>query len=212
MTGLTSSSPLARALGSVVASILCLVSVSTTEVHAQFLVINDCNGFTRAFEQVGNDARNIQFDVSGVQGGDVSGARVSLTNNVTGDIRYAAAKSGRVAFSNVLPGAYTVATEATGLIVGAISFSPVPLLGIAGSTLVGGTVVGGGIVGAILGVDAIIEATDGDPGAPPAPTPTPEPTPDDDCAVCDPDASPPPLDESDFADGVSQGATLSPSR
>lgn len=213
MTGLTSSH-LVHTLRSVLIPLaISLASGFFVEVAAQFLVINDCNGFTRAVEQVGNEVRNVQFDVSGVQGGDVSGARISLTNNTTGEVRFAAARGGKVSFGSVSPGIYTVATEEAGLILGAIKFSPLALLGVTGSALVGGAVVGGGITGVVLGVDAIINATDGDPGSSPIPTPvpTPEPTPDE-CSVCDPDASPPPLDEGDFADALEQTAHLSPAQ
>lgn len=211
MTGL-SSSQLARLLCPIIVAITSWGALCNSAT-AQFLVINDCNGFTRAVEKVGSDARNVQFEVAGSEGGNVSGARVSLTNNATGEIRFAAAQGGKVHFGNVMPGIYTVATEQTGLILSSISFSPLPILGVAGSTLVGGAVVGGGAAGGIIGVDAIVKATDGDPGSPPTPTPTPtpEPTPDE-CSVCDPDANPPPLDESDFADAFEQSSALSPSR
>lgn len=193
-------------------AIFILVAVGglhPTTALTQFLIINDCNGFTRAVEQVGDKARNIELDVSSAQG-NVSSARVSLTNDVTGEVHYAAAKGGKVTFGNVMPGIYTVGTGETNLIIGAIKFSPLPILGTAGSTIVGALVVGGGATAGIIGVDAIVDATEGDPGdSPPPPTPTPEPLPDD-CAVCDPDASPPPLDEDDFSDLPTDTARLSP--
>jgi hypothetical protein len=187
-----------------------LLLSGANSLEAQFLVINDCNGFTRAVEQVGDNARNIELDVSGSQG-NVSGARVSLRNDITGEFRFSAAKGGKVVFAKVPPGIYTIATEQTGLILGAIKFSPLAALGAVGSSVIGGLVVGGGAVIGVVGVEAIREATDGDPGAAPTPTPNPEPTPDD-CAVCDPDSSPPPLDEEDFADAPAQAPALSPSR
>jgi len=184
----------ARAFAAILAIIL---GASPASVHAQFLLINDCNGFTRAAENVTGKPQRVQFDVSSAQG-NVSNARISLTNDITGEVRFAAAKGGNVTFFDVLPGVYTVATEEQGLTIGAIKFTPMYLLGGPLSTVVGGLVVGGGVAGGIIGVNAIADATDGNPGAEPTPEPTPTPAPTDDCTACNPDEEPPPLDEGAF--------------
>jgi len=183
-----------------VRTLTCLVAVigALTPIAAsgQFLVINDCNGFTRAAERIGDQAQKVEFDIGNAR----DGARVTLTNNATGAVTVSDVVGKSAIFFDVLPGVYTITTEDTNLFINAINLSPMPLVGGVTSMIVGGLVVGGGATGGIL---AIHELTKGDPsGEPtPAPSPSPTPTPQPDCPVCDPDDSPPSLDdEDDFFD------------
>jgi hypothetical protein len=184
-----------RYLG-IIVGLLVLPLLAPSTTLAQFLVITDCNGFTRAAERIGDKAQKVELNIRGAR----DGARVSLTNEASGAVVYADVVDNVALFFGILAGTYILGSDDSNLVLETIELSPTPLVGSMGSTIVGALTVGGGLTGGIIG---ITELTDGNPGnesAPPPPTPSPTPVPN--CPVCDPDNTPPSLNgEDDFFDG-----------
>jgi len=176
---------------------------------AQSIMINDCQGFTRAVQRVEpGQTNNLNIDVVDAAGNPADGVNVSLTNTSTGTTTTVSSSKGVATFANLAPGSYTLASAAPGVVLGTVSFTTGALiLGSSAPLVVGGVAAGGIAAGSAVAAVAIADATDGNPAeATPTPTPTPQPTatpaptrtPPPACDICDPDATPKPLPDDNF--------------
>ncbi len=180
------------------------------------LRIVDCQGFTRAVQQV-DPGQVSRVEVSVPSHPDTP-TEVQLSNVGNNFSQVAMTNNGMAVFSNVPPGTFEIAVAGTGAELGAIAVGTVAFeAGV--TTAVGiasGIVAGGAVTGAVIGTTEIVDSG-GSSGSSPPPVPTrppstpaPTPAPPADCAVCDPDAEPPALDQEDFFPEA-QTLKLSPS-
>lgn len=196
-------------------------------LHAQSLVITDCQGITRAVRQAKPESLNkVEVDVSQATGGPANGSDVTLTNSVTGETASVEVTNGKAVFTNLRPGTYSLAVAESNLQIGAIVLAPMGVTTVAGAAIVGGAVVAGGgaAAGAGVAIADEVDSTDSDdedpvpptpvPTQPPSPTPPPvEPTPTQvpDCN-CDPDAEPTPIDDFFGDEAAARPVPVSPER
>lgn len=114
-------------------------------------------------------------------------------------------QNGLAIFENVPPGTFEISVSGSVAEIGTIAIGA-STFGTVVTSAVGvtaGVAVAGGATGTVVGLSEVIDSLDSDNSPDPTPTPAPppvEPTPipSDDCAICDPDAEPPPLDQDDF--------------
>ena len=195
-----------RVLISALVATLCW----STSATAQSLLITDCQGFTRALEQVDPGSLNqVDVEIAGTSGAPANGVEVTLTNAVSGEATTVSSTDGVASFGGIGAGTYAISSSATDVIIGGIVINSGGAAAIvAGSA---GLILGGGVVaGAAVIVDDAVNGGGNNSGpteiptaepstqptASPNPTsqptfaPTPVPTPDCDC---DPNETPTPL-------------------
>jgi hypothetical protein len=184
-----------------------------TYAATQSLTIADCQGFTRATQAVNaKELISVTLTLAEASGMETSGIEVTLTNSITGDVYKSTISGNNAVFSNLPAGAYILGTTSDkSILLVSTSFSQATFGLLASSGAVLGT--GGALAGAIIGVSQATEGNNSSeqptppPTAQPTPAPTPAPTPVE-CA-CDPDATPPSIDDGEF---IGVQARLSPSR
>lgn len=193
-----------------------------TPALAQALTILDCQGFTRASQQVEPGADNsVQVKVQ-TPPGQTQPVDITLKNITTGEAQTAPASGGVATFKGISAGLFEVQTTATGVQLAEVTIAAGAFSAtVAGAAIAGAAVVGGGAAtGLAIEVhdqtsnsgDSSSNGSNRPPPTPapqptPVPTinPTPRPTPRN-CEGCNPDATPPTL--SPFEPG--QSALLSP--
>lgn len=144
-------------------------SPSSVEAQGSDLIVQDTSGVTRAASDVGNEG-SVQFQVTDAAGSALDGAEVTLKNAVTGEAFSAVSTNGVVAFENLAPGTWTVASATPGVTFANVTISSMSaigggiaagtaggLAGLSGTTLavggvaVAGAATAGGIVAANSG-------------------------------------------------------------
>lgn len=197
--------------------LLFLVAAATEQSDAQSLLIMDCQGFTRAAQEVKAGSLNrIEVSIAGGVSSNLPHAsNIKLVNAVTGESFSAETSGGVAVFENVPPGTFTLESATEGLRMGALWIGPMevaPALA-AGVAIGAGTVGAGAVAGIGVAVAEVSSSGGGGSSFPPAPVPQPPqppPTiaPPPSCATCNPNARPDPLDDF-FGTGR---VTLSPSK
>lgn len=137
-------------------ALIAVLTLNTPVWAAQELAIKDTSGFVRAVAEAA-DENTVEFEVTDANGGAADGAEVTLTNQETGATLTATSVNGKVTFTQVTPGVWTVSSPVSGL-----TFAKVTLVGLgAGAATSSGAftalVVGGGVAG---GTVAIVNASD----------------------------------------------------
>ncbi|RMG39386.1 MAG: carboxypeptidase regulatory-like domain-containing protein [Candidatus Dadabacteria bacterium] len=108
------------------------------------IVIKDTSGFTRSTASV-EDKGKIIFNLVDSAGKAADGVKVTLTNSLTGESLSAVAANGKVIFSNVAPGTWTVASATPG-----VTFTNISVLSMAAAGgAISGTTIGLAGLGAI---------------------------------------------------------------
>lgn len=180
------------------------------------LRIVDCQGFTRATQQI-DPGQVSRVEVS-IPSNPVGSIEVQLKQVGTDFVQRAVSQNGIAIFENIPPGTFEISAAGSGVELGAITVGSMAFeAGV--TTAVGiasGITTGGAVAGAAIGTTEIVNpsgSSNGNTSPTPTPLPTPPPptpTPPVDCAVCDPDDEPPPLNQDDFFP-KSQQVELSPS-
>ena len=174
-------------------------------VQAQSIIVNDCQGFTRATKQVQpGETNSVGVQVSAASGAAADGTTLQLTNVVSSQVFTANVTGGAALFENVGPGVYALSAPSSGLGIGAITIGTGGMLLAGSGALSGGTLLLGGAAagGVAAGVVAASGGFSGGSSHSPTPTPTPLPTPTPGprprptatpCPVCNPNAAPTPI-------------------
>jgi hypothetical protein len=171
------------------------------------LRIVDCQGFTRAMQSAEpGQLSRVEVSVSSQSPEPVEVELKQVGNNFSQRV---VSQNGLAVFENVPPGTFEISVSDSAAEVGAIAIGASTFGTMATSAVgVGAAVaVAGGATGAVVGLSEVIDSLESNNSpdstptpAPPSPPPPVDPTPipSDDCAVCDPDTEPPPLDQDDF--------------
>lgn len=136
--------------------LLCVLSMlSALPVHAQ-LILTDCQGFTRAVQNVDPGSLNdVQVSVNDAAGNPLDGVEVQLTNSVTGEVITVLSQNGVATFQGVGTGTFSISSTAAGATVGTVSITTTAVAtGLALIAVTTAAVLGGAATtGIVVGVD-----------------------------------------------------------
>ena len=129
------------------AALMSAAMMTATSGYAASLVVTDCQGATRAVEDItSGSSRTVELSMTDTEGAAVAdGATLTLTNSSTGKKIIGSAKNGLISFDNVVAGTWTACPASQDAVLKKVALVSTPTLA---SDTTDGLILGTGIVGA----------------------------------------------------------------